>query len=363
MNKWWLLALILLLGISIGFADQERKNIAVIDLESRGGLTKEEAGALTDRLRSLLVRTNAFNVVDRGKMQDILKEQGFQLSGCTSAECAVEAGKILGVEEMVSGTIGRVGKLYTLDIILIDVETSRIIKSLTRDYSGEIEGLVGLMKSIADELAGVKKETLLTGNISVKTNPPGAEVYVDTKLEGISPYTVKNLTAGEHQLKLVKEGYLPVEDRFTIQANTTVTYSTDLKKLYTIKFLSQPAAALLYINNKLAGQTPFTYQSPANSRLSVDLKKDKYKPFHKEILVKRDQTLNIKLELSDLYAKESKGGAVKKESGSSHTWLWLGGGALVAAGAAAFFLLPKGNDTSNNNNIGSGSFPAPPGRP
>ncbi len=361
MEKKWLFILILIVTVSSVWSDPERKNIAVIDLQSRGGLTNEESGALTDRLRSLLVRTNAFNVVDRGKMQDILQEQGFQLSGCTSAECAVEAGKILGVEEMVSGTIGRVGKLYTIDIILIDVETSRIIKSLTRDYSGEIEGLVGLMKSIADELAGVKKEELQTGSLAVTTNPPGAEVYVDTKLEGISPYTIKNLTTGEHQLKLVKEGYEPVQGRFEIKANTTRSYSVDLKKLYTIKFLSQPPAALLYVNNKLVGQTPASYQAVEKSRLTIDLKKDKYKTFHKELLVKGDQTLRIKLELSDLYAKKTNETGIQKKSGSSHTWLWIGGGALVAAGAAAFFLMPK--ESSPTENTSPGTFPTPPGRP
>ena len=53
-----------------------KTNIAVIDLSSRGGLSTSEIGTLTDRLRSLLVRTNAFNVVDRGKMEEILAEQG-----------------------------------------------------------------------------------------------------------------------------------------------------------------------------------------------------------------------------------------------------------------------------------------------
>ena len=118
---------ILFLMMTTGRAEQATKkiNIAVIDLESRGGLTPSEVGSLTDRLRSVLVRTSAFNVVDRGAMEDILKEQGFQMSGCTSTDCAVEAGKILGVEQMVSGTIGRIGKLYTIDVVMIDVSTSK----------------------------------------------------------------------------------------------------------------------------------------------------------------------------------------------------------------------------------------------
>ncbi len=172
-----------------------KKNIAVMDLESRGSLSKEESGTLTDRLRSMLVRTKAFVVVDRGRMQEILDEQGFQMSGCTSAECAVEAGKILGVEEMVSGTVGRLGKLYTLDIILIDVQTSQIIKSLTRDYTGEIEGLVGLMKSVADELAGKEQTPVAIQKkqftISFVSQPAGAQVLINGKLRGETPLKLR----------------------------------------------------------------------------------------------------------------------------------------------------------------------------
>ena len=42
-------------------------------------------------------------------MEDILKEQGFQQTGCTSDECVVEVGKIIGVQQMVGGSISKVG--------------------------------------------------------------------------------------------------------------------------------------------------------------------------------------------------------------------------------------------------------------
>jgi TolB-like protein len=135
---------------------QEKKNIAVIDLDVREGISRGEAGTLTDRLRSMLVKTNAFIVVERDKMENILTEVGFQQTGCVSTECAVEVGKILNVQQMVTGSIGKVGTLYTLDIRLVDVETSKIVRSVTRNYRGEIEGLVGLMDEIANQLIETK---------------------------------------------------------------------------------------------------------------------------------------------------------------------------------------------------------------
>ena len=59
-------------------------------------------------------------------MVEILKEQGFQQTGCVSNECVVEIGALLGVQQMISGSIGRVGETYTIDIELISVQTGEI---------------------------------------------------------------------------------------------------------------------------------------------------------------------------------------------------------------------------------------------
>ncbi|UCH09297.1 MAG: hypothetical protein JSU61_08630 [Fidelibacterota bacterium] len=74
--------------------------------------------------------------------QQILAEQDFQLAGCTSKECAVEIGQLLGVTTMVAVSIGRVGSTYSIDIRTIDVQTGAIIQSFTHDYQGRIDGLL-----------------------------------------------------------------------------------------------------------------------------------------------------------------------------------------------------------------------------
>jgi len=66
-------------------------NIAVLDLEGKG-ISSIEASVLGDKLRNELILTEKFDVIERGQMQSILKEQGFQQTGCTSSECAIEAG-------------------------------------------------------------------------------------------------------------------------------------------------------------------------------------------------------------------------------------------------------------------------------
>jgi hypothetical protein len=73
---------------------------------------------------------------------------------------------------MVTGAIGKIGAMYTIDISMIDVGSARITQSLTRDYRGEIEGLVGLLQPIANQLAGLKVAEPPSEQPPVVTPPP-----------------------------------------------------------------------------------------------------------------------------------------------------------------------------------------------
>jgi len=153
-----LLALVMLISpiaADLCWAQTARKTtVAILDLEPKG-VPETEVSALSDRLRTELFRTGTFDAMERGKMQDILKEQGFQQSGaCNTDACAVEVGQLIGVEKMVSGSLGKVGKTYTVNIRMIDVRTGRIERSVTEDYTGEIDKLLTVvMKNVAYTLA------------------------------------------------------------------------------------------------------------------------------------------------------------------------------------------------------------------
>jgi hypothetical protein len=127
--------------------------VAVLDFEGKG-ITAMEADVLTNRFRGELVDIDCFIVLERKRMQQIFNEVGFQMTGCTETSCAVEAGKILNVGKMIAGSIGRIGETYTVDVALIDVETSRIEGSIRRDHNGKIDSLLEIQNDIAFELAG-----------------------------------------------------------------------------------------------------------------------------------------------------------------------------------------------------------------
>jgi len=132
-----------------------KQTVAILDFEGRG-ISQMEAATLTDRLMSEMVSTDAIIMVERNQMNEILEEQGLQQAGCTSAECAAEVGALLGVQNMVSGSFGKLGNTYTVDAKIFSVETGATIRSSSKTHKGEVDGLLTIIEIVAWELVGLQ---------------------------------------------------------------------------------------------------------------------------------------------------------------------------------------------------------------
>ena len=131
-----------------------KQTVAVLEFEGRG-ISQLESKTLTDRLMSEMVNTNAVIMVERNQMDEILNEQGFQQSGCTSSECAAEVGALLGVQNMVSGSFGKLGNSYTIDAKMFSVETGATIRTVSKTYKGAVDNLLTVIEVVAWEIVGL----------------------------------------------------------------------------------------------------------------------------------------------------------------------------------------------------------------
>ncbi|MBI4802786.1 MAG: hypothetical protein HY796_09725 [Elusimicrobia bacterium] len=77
-------------------------NVAVAEFIGKN-VSQADASIVADFLRTELVNTGRFNVMDRNNMDAVLAEQKFQSSGCTEQQCAVEIGKLLNVKQSACG--------------------------------------------------------------------------------------------------------------------------------------------------------------------------------------------------------------------------------------------------------------------
>lgn len=130
---------------------------AVLDLQARG-VKKEDAQVLTDRFRVELFLGKGYRLLEREKMAEILKEQAFQKSGaCEQSECAVEVGRLLGVNRMVIGSVSHIGETWTVMARVIDVGTGEIVQTAVLDRKGPIDELLQPgMQELAEKLGAVR---------------------------------------------------------------------------------------------------------------------------------------------------------------------------------------------------------------
>ena len=131
-----------------------QSTVAILDFEGRG-INSLEAATLTDRFTSEVGKTGAVRLVDRTMVKEILIEQGFQQSGCTSDECAVEVGAMLGVQFMISGAIGKLGDTFTIDAKLVSVESGASVETRNVTYIGKVDGLVTEIELLAWDIMNI----------------------------------------------------------------------------------------------------------------------------------------------------------------------------------------------------------------
>ncbi len=146
------------LAITLCHLEAQKTSVAVLELDATG-IEKYVAQALTNRLRAELFAVGKFTVLERERMEEILREQGFQQAGCVSDVCVVQAGKLIGVEQMIAGRVARLSDVYSIHTRLIDVGTGQIIKSNDDECNCDIETVLKVsMKRAAYALSDYQFE-------------------------------------------------------------------------------------------------------------------------------------------------------------------------------------------------------------
>jgi len=137
--------------------------------------------------------------------------------------------------------------------------------------------------------------TPLPGNLEVILTPekPG-EIFIDDKSYGEVPGMVTNIPAGLRQARIEVDRYLDYEAELKIQGQGI------LEKLEialvpawaTLTLTSSPVGADLYVEGKLVGKTPQSYQVLQGIR-QIQLRNKGYKTWDKEITVTAGTPINI----------------------------------------------------------------------
>ncbi len=96
-------------------------SIAVMDFRAKG-VSVQIAENISELIRAELINMHSCTVIERSQMGLILKEQGFQETGCTNITCAVKVGKLLSAHKILIGTVMKIGEKIIISGRIVDVE-------------------------------------------------------------------------------------------------------------------------------------------------------------------------------------------------------------------------------------------------
>ncbi len=300
-----------MLLLAVFLHSQPKTTIAVLDLEAQG-MSTSEAAVLTGRLRSILINVGQYTVVDRANMEEILTEQGFQQTGCTSDECVAEVGKLLGVQNMVSGSLGRFGKTYAIQLQILNVETGAIERSSTYDFEGEIEILLkeGIQTALL-RLLGLEESPTAFSATSIKTpgvlvvssDPSNATVKMDGFEIGATPLTNTGVLPGAHIIAVEKEGYDETMKTIVVGSGETVSESFELiRSTGTVELSVSPSLSVVEIDGvKYSSDEVEKLDLPSGDHV-IDVSAPYYYRYTTNVRLEKDSILEETITLQ--YGKE-----------------------------------------------------------
>ena len=303
------IAALTILASAHGVTADDVIRIGVIDLTSEN-VNTGELRILSDRLRAELFSTGEFTVLERERMDLILREQGFQQSGCVAYECVVEIGQLLGMEKIVAGNVGKVGNVYTLSLRMVDVETGALERTALRDCECALQDiLTSIIGQVAAELAGISwpapttfarplERDEGTGILFVESVPSGGRISVDGgPSRDSTPAMLRDVPAGEHVVRVVRE-HLVAEERVRVVRDDLVKVHLSLGPESGALFIeSNPPGAWISIDGAPHGTTPSLLRGIAAGSHTVSVGAEGHMRWEEQIVVELNQRTDLPVTL------------------------------------------------------------------
>ncbi len=148
--------------------------------------------------------------------------------------------------------------------------------------------------------------SIATGQLDIRSNPPGALVNVDGRMAGTTPVVVKDLEMGTHRVQVARPGFVPVNETVEISAAAASrTLSVDLAagipevapRFGALDVDSRPRGAVVTIDGRRAGVTPLQLTSLDAGARVVRLELNGYRPIRAEVTIRPGERARLAVTL------------------------------------------------------------------
>jgi len=134
--------------------------VGVVGLVARTGLEQAVADLYCDALVGELRKRPGMTITDRNDIAASLgAEKEKQLLGCSSDSCMADLAGALGVEQLVRGTVGRVGKSLLVNFTLVDSKKGQALNTVNeRLKSSSDEAFFDALPDLVNQLTKTKRK-------------------------------------------------------------------------------------------------------------------------------------------------------------------------------------------------------------
>ncbi|MBO6058107.1 MAG: SUMF1/EgtB/PvdO family nonheme iron enzyme, partial [Bacteroidales bacterium] len=140
------------------------------------------------------------------------------------------------------------------------------------------------------------------GFINIKTEPSGAEVYVDNTKVGTTPYMMKKITLGNHVVELRKTGYEIYANMVTVNKGEinvqmeNIVLALEKVVMGTMFVGSSPEDADIFVDGDYKGRTPQTFEIKTGQH-QVKVSKPGYSSSLRTVVVNEGVVANVNMYL------------------------------------------------------------------
>ncbi len=99
---------------------------------------------LTNQICSELASMGKHDVVCADDIKMILKHQSelIKFGNCQDGDCLKQMGNLLNADKFITGSVGKIGKVFVLNLNLLNAQTALVEKRTSQKVKGDISGLL-----------------------------------------------------------------------------------------------------------------------------------------------------------------------------------------------------------------------------
>lgn len=228
---------------------------------------------ISEHLSSALTSVEGIKVIERSKIDEIIKEQNFQLQGLTNSETTVEIGALANAKQLLVGSFNKSDSQFSIMARIVDTETGVIINS-AKVIGAYSDNLAPLINDLFYKLLGVtppeeyySQMSLLEQRIALLENLNSENVTIDTtqksKIE--LEVEIKDLKERINDIESQKKGLaeelqnitigIATEAELKLNSERNITTSIDAAKVKAALFNNSNEEAIKYMESALSQST------------------------------------------------------------------------------------------------------------